>query len=334
MAGFKLVGSGYNTVDTLVLDVSYMAHRHAHALGQRMSTDDGRMSGHIFGCFKQLRSYVSALKPRQVAFAYDRGCKWRSALVPGYKAPRKPPDGKKAWSPGPDVERFFRNLPGVHLAHKDAEADDMIAWFAERHREATNHGATVIYSNDRDLWQLVDDNDEVACIITRKPKGQPRARSSNIWIKEEAVRDEFGVLPRYLSRVKALMGDPSDNIKGLKGAVKPGKKEALRAFAETSSCLDYLDMEIDSPSLDCKDWLVDALMDERRRLSANYTITDLRSALDRIDDDPQEVTRGDLTGAMDVLLEFECESLLGQVEPVFNGLQGYDDHGHRPLFTV
>jgi 5'-3' exonuclease len=336
VAAFKLVGSGYNTVDTLVLDVSYMAHRHAHALGQRMTTSDGRMSGHVFGCFKQLRSYVSALKPRQVVFAYDRGCAWRKALVPAYKAPRSVPDGaEKKWSPGPDIERFFRNFPGLHLAHEDCEADDMIAWYAERHRESTNLGAAVIYSNDRDLWQLIDDTDEIACIITRKPKGQPRARSANIWVKEESVREDWGVLPKDLAKVKALMGDPSDNIKGLIGARKPGKKDALRAFAQDPSCLDYFNPEIDSPHLNCKDWLVDALLDERDRLVANHTITDLRSALPRVVKNPKkESHKGDLTGAMDVLLEFECESLLSQTEPVFNGLQGYDDHGHRPLFTV
>ena len=300
-----------------------------------MLTDDGRMSGHIFGCFKQLKSYVFGLKPRRVAYAYDRGYKWRRDLVPSYKESRRvPDDGEKTWSPGPDVERFFRNFPGIHLASPGCEADDMIAWYAERHRESTTEGAVAIYSNDRDLWQLVSDRDEVACVITRKPKGEVRARSANIWVKEAMVHDDFGVGPEHLSRVKALMGDPSDNIKGLVGARKPGKKDALRAFASDPSCGDYFDAEIDSPKLNCKDWLVDPLTEERDRLTANFQITDLRSALSRITEDPMTETRGNRPGAMDVLLEFECESLLAQTEPVFNAFQGYDEHGHKPVFTV
>lgn len=336
MAGFKLVGNGPSTVDTLVLDVSYMAHRHAHALGSRMTTSDGRMSGHIFGCFKQLKSYVYALRPHRLAFAYDRGYEWRQTLVASYKATRGPSDTtEKTWSPGPEVERFFRHFPGTHLAHAGCEADDMIAWFAERHRESTDQGATVIYSADRDLWQLVSDRDDVACIVTKKPKGNARARSANYWVTEDNVRVDFGVGPENLSKLKALLGDPSDNIKGLKGAVKPGKKDALRAFAEDPSAEDYFNPSVDYPDLNCADFLKGPLLEERDRLLANFQITDLRSALSRIGKDPgQVVNKGDLTGALDMLLEFECESLLGQTEPLFNALQGYDEHGHAPIFTV
>jgi len=335
VSAFKLVGSGYNTIDTLVLDVSYMAHRHAHALGSRMETSEGMMSGHIFGCFKQLKSYVFALKPRRLAFAYDRGCKWRRELNAAYKATRGPVEhGDGRWSPGPDIERLFRNFPGTHLAAEDCEADDMIAWYAEQHRKSTNQGATVIYSADRDLWQLISDKDEVACIITKKPKGQPRARSANIWVKESQVREDFGVGPDNLSKVKALLGDPSDNIKGLQGARKGGKKDALRAFCEDTSARAYFDESVSSPKLNAPDWLADALLTERDTMIKNFKITDLRSALDRIPPGGVEDQKGNLAGAMDVLLEFECESLLAQTEPMFNAFRGYDEHGHKPVFTV
>ena len=75
-------------IELLVIDASFLAHKHAHALGSKLMTSDGRLSGHIYGSFKQIRFLLSSLRPSRVAVAYDRGYEWRRALVPSYKAHR------------------------------------------------------------------------------------------------------------------------------------------------------------------------------------------------------------------------------------------------------
>ena len=308
----------YTDVDTLVLDVSYIAHRHANALGKRFVTSEGEMSGHIFGAFKNIKSLVHYLSPRRLAFCYDRGYSWRSELVPSYKSTRRPSDGDdKAWSPGPEVERLFRTFPGMHLACDDLEADDMVAWLALNH---DRNGAMVIYSADRDLWQLVSDGDEVACMYPRKGGGG-RSKSKNVWVREGAVKADFGVSPGALAKLKALMGDPSDNIKGLIGGRRPGKKDALRAFSSTDACDMYLDTTV--PTIDFGDtpeFVRLALEEERERLSANYKVTNLRSAATRVPAEPVMTSGGNVGDALGIMAEFECDSLMGQVVPFFETL--------------
>ncbi len=310
------------SVDTLLLDVSFMAHRHAHAMGQRLQTSDGRMVGHIFGAFKQIKSFIGTFHPRRLAFVYDRGCPWRRALVPSYKQSRRPPDGApKQWSPGPEVERLLRSFPGYHLSLDDFEADDMACWFT-RHAPLDVKGSILIYSGDRDLWALVDDKAKIAALVTKKPKG-PRAKSKNIWVREEMVKEEFGVSPRALAKLKALLGDASDEIHGLRGAIRPGKKDVLRGFAEDELSDIYFDAyqnNITKDHLPVPEPFQDALMAERQDMLNNFRVVNLDLAQIPVGSNPLKVETGNVAGALDTLVEFECESLLAQVEPLFKEL--------------
>lgn len=306
----------YDTVDTLIVDVSWVAQRHAHARGDRMTTSGGAMSGHVYGAFKDIRALLMTYRPRNLAFCYDRGYQWRLDLVPSYKEKRRAPDKPKKFSPAPDVERLFHCFPGQHLAYDDCEADDMIAWLVANSPKERD-GALVIYARDQDLWQLVNDGDQIACMFPKKPG--PRQKNKDFWVREKVVKDTFGVGPASVAKLKALMGDTSDCIKGLIGARKPGKKDALRDFAVNVTSDDYFDEEWASSDLrlDCPDWLFGPLIDERDRILDNYAITNLEFGVERVQGDPREATGASLAGAMDVLAEFECESLLAQAEPLF-----------------
>lgn len=305
-------------VDALVIDTSYLAHKHYHAL-RRFETQEGQPSGHVYGAFKQLKNMIFSLKPKNLVFAYDRRCDWRAALVPSYKADRRPKDGdNKAWSPSPDVERLFRGFPGVHLSMDDAEADDMIAWYVLNTSAEQRKGAIAIVSADRDLFQLVDDEQKVALCLVKKPK--PKAKSVQYWIRSDEVAEEFGVPPKAVARIKTLLGDPSDSIEGLTGGSRPGKKEALRTFALSQEADDYFDASKACPACSSvPDWLAAELVAQRPRLLTNLAITDLRAASQRYAP-PAEKTTGDLAHTLGVLVEFECESLLAQAQPLFQFL--------------
>lgn len=306
----------YHDVDTLVLDVSYLAHRHAHALGKRFFTSEGEMNGHVYGAFKNVKSLLGHVRPRQLAFCYDRGYTWRSELVPSYKATRRGAlESNDSWHPTPDVERLFRCFPGLHLASEDLEADDMAAWLALNHE---SEGAVAIYSADRDLWQLVSDNSEITCVYPKKPG--PRQKSQNFWVREATVREDFGVTPNGLAKLKALMGDTSDNIKGVVGGKRPGKKDALRKLADDPEFESYFDLNEAIPKANAPDFLIPVLEEERERIVSNYRITNLRNAVDRVSESPVVKAEGNLGEALGVLVEFECESLLAQVEPLFEML--------------
>lgn len=304
-------------VDALVIDVSHMAQRQAHALS-KFKTSDGRPSGHVYGSFRQIASMVWMLRPRHLVFAYDRECTWRRALVPSYKSNRRPVDASAdAWTPAPDVERFCRSLPGIHLAEDGCEADDMIALYAACSPRALRNKPIALSSADRDLYQVVSDAEDVALVLSKKPK--PGAKSVHFLIREDEVAEEFGVTPAYVARVKALLGDDSDNLKGLVGASRPGKKEALRKLVTQPDADDYFDPSKPMPQfLFMPDWLIPELQNQRDQMITNLEICDLSKR--RTSTGVPPPTDGDLAQSMEVLLEFECESLLSQMKEFHMGL--------------
>lgn len=307
-------------IDSLVIDTSYLAHKHLHAL-RRFETSEGTPSGHIYGAFKQIKNMVLSLRPKQLVFTYDRRCSWRSALVASYKADRRPADAnQESWSPAPDVERLFRGFPGIHLALPDAEADDMVAWYVLNTPIDQRRGALAIVSADRDLFQLVDDDQNVSICLVKKPKDRPKGKSVNYWIRADEVAEEFGVPPLAVARIKTLLGDPSDSIEGLTGGSRPGKKEALRKFAVSTEADQYFDDGQDCPPCaSVPDWLSGELVAQRPRLLTNLAITDLRTASKRYNP-VVEKSKGDLSQTLGVLVEFDCESLLAQAEPLFQAM--------------
>ncbi len=334
----------YEQVDILAFDVSYLAHRNAHGY-DRFLTPDGRRSGHVYGSFLQVKRLVNELRPKQLAFFYDRGSPWRKVLLPDYKATRRlsdpthvtipemdvtlvAPEPKEDWSPGPDVERLFRTFPGLQLSCPEMEADDMAGWLAGEVRKSPKQGrgALVIYSADRDLWQLVSDQDLIACALYKKSGGNKR--NTLHWIREETVKEAFGVGPRFVGRLKALLGDASDNIRGVEGGSRPGKKDALRTFVQSSEADDYFDMTKPCPPLNTVPvWLQEEMKNQRERLNNNLLVTDLlgRAEDHRITavasvDERMKPVGGRLGDCLGVLVEFHCESLQAQAAPLFKQL--------------
>ncbi len=304
--------------DTLVLDVSYIAFRHYHAMQNRVVDSEGTPTGHILGAFTNLKLLNYDLKPRRVVYCYDRGHKWRNALVPEYKSNRRPLiQNDDAWSPVTGVEQLYRTFPGHHLSYEDAEADDMAAWCAANHNR---EGSMVIYSADKDLYQLVDDATGVMCAFPKKPgKGK---RTKTFFVHDEQVHEDFGVKPIDIPKYKALFGDKSDMIDGVKGGSRPGKKKALSRFVKGDESDLFFDLGAEPDLGSLPDWLQMPMFEQRERLAANLKIINLKAAAARIDLDFDSCfTKGNMEQTFEVLLEFECESLLSQVPFLHNAMR-------------
>lgn len=327
----SLFSDPVDQIDTLAYDVSYIAQRHAHALS-RFQTSDGRRSGHIYGVFKQIKVQVATLRPRRLAFLYDRGAPWRRSLVPDYKKSRRehtvvtslPTEGDWSytqptdWSPAPEVERLCRTLPGLHLSLDDFEADDCAAVLRNLLPKEERQGSLVYYTMDKDYWQLVSDEDAVFCLLNQKKAGGGR-KSDVVWIRDTVVEKAFGCAPSKVAALKAMLGDTSDDIRGLEGVSRPGKKKALLDLVCSDEITTYLDPSIPewNPPKSIPDWLQAELVVQRPRLQANYQVTNLQHAAAMIAAtgcSPVVTLPADPAALLSVLAEFECESHLGQVE--------------------
>ena len=101
------------------------------------------------------------------------------------------------------TQDYLECLPLQQIVIEKLEADDIIAYLAKR---ASKAGKKVtIVSSDKDFYQLIDKNIEVYAPVKKKT------------LTLENVKEEIGVLPQNYNIVKALLGDNSDNLAGVKG---------------------------------------------------------------------------------------------------------------------
>lgn len=203
---------------------SYYAHAKGRDGGLRTST--GIPTSVSYGFLRSLLDTIETEKPGYVAVAFDLdGPTFRHDADESYKAGRAeaPEDFLPDLLNLQDILTAF-NLPVV--TSEGYEADDVIGTLARR---ASAEGYRVkILSGDRDLFQLVDDEKHISVLYLSSAFG-PRNGSGAMEIMEPQVFEKLGVTPAQVVDFKALCGDSSDNIPGVKGI---GAKTAAKLLAE------------------------------------------------------------------------------------------------------
>ena len=209
----------------LLVDGHSLAFRSFYAFAKGgdggLATKAGVPTSVTYGFLKSLLDTCTALRPDGVAIAFDTDTPtFRHEADATYKANR-------------DVapEQFFadlNNLQEILDAHLDLplvmapgyEADDVLGTLADR---AAAEGWRVrILSGDRDLFQLVDDGRDIAVLYMGGGPGNKGAGPREI--RREGVVEKLGVPPEDVVDLKALTGDSSDNIPGVRGV---GPKTAI-----------------------------------------------------------------------------------------------------------
>ncbi|MGB5239057.1 MAG: 5'-3' exonuclease H3TH domain-containing protein, partial [Prochlorococcaceae cyanobacterium] len=209
----------------LLVDGHSLAFRSFYAFAKGgeggLSTKEGVPTSVTYGFLKALLDNVKGLTPQGVVVAFDTAePTFRHEADASYKAHR-------------DVapEHFFTDLANLQEILSGAmdlplcmapgyEADDVLGTLANR---AADAGWRVrILSGDRDLFQLVDDERDIAVMYMG---GGPYAKNAGpVTIRRQDVVAKLGVTPEEVVDLKALTGDASDNIPGVKGV---GPKTAI-----------------------------------------------------------------------------------------------------------
>jgi len=182
-----------------------------------------------FGFLKALLEVMGTQQPEAMAVAFDLGLPtFRHEADNTYKADRKetPEDFI------PDLENLHELLDGLNLQILTArgyEADDILGTLAQR---ASLAGYRVkILTGDRDLFQLVDQKKEIT-VLYWSPESIKRENTGPTEFSTEQVKEKMGVLPSQIVDFKALCGDKSDNIPGVRGI---GEKTAVKLLNEYGS---------------------------------------------------------------------------------------------------
>lgn len=206
---------------------SYYAFAKGRDGGLRTST--GIPTSVCFGFLKSLIEVINAEQPEYLAIAFDLGGPtYRHDADETYKAGRSetPEDFI------PDIQNLQELLTALNLPIVVApgyEADDVIGTLA---CQASRQGWHVkIVSGDRDLFQLVDDTGTVRILYLSSAYGAPRGAIAQEFGPEE-VMAKLGIRPDQVVDYKALCGDSSDNIPGVRGI---GHKTAVQLLTQYNS---------------------------------------------------------------------------------------------------
>jgi len=209
----------------VVIDGANAIYRAFFAI-PNLRAPDGTPTGAAYGFVTMLAKVIREESPTHVAVATDpRGGSFRKKIYPEYKAGRdKQPEDLSAQLPL--VAELCAAFGVSMLEESDFEADDVIASLVETAPE----GAEVcIVSTDKDLMQLVRPGVE----LLDSMKGRR--------IDAEAVEERFGVPPSQLLDVRALVGDPSDNVPGVKGIGEKGAAKLIQEFGTLDELLERAD---------------------------------------------------------------------------------------------
>lgn len=214
----------------LLVDGHSLAFRSFYAFAKGgeggLSTKAGIPTSVTYGFLKALLENGKGLSPQGVVIAFDTAePTFRHQADASYKAHRDEAP-EQFFADLDNLQQILRQDLDIPLCMAPGyEADDVLGTLANR---AANAGWKVrILSGDRDLFQLVDDERDIAVLYMG---GGPYAKASGpIQINREAVIARLGVPPEEVVDLKALTGDSSDNIPGVKGV---GPKTAITLLKE------------------------------------------------------------------------------------------------------
>jgi DNA polymerase-1 len=209
-----------------LIDASSYVYRAFFALPS-LSSPDGMPVNAVYGFTTMLLKLLRDTAPEYIGAVFDApGPTFRDELFDDYKANRPPvPDELAAQIPVlREVVAAFRlrslAVPGV-------EADDVIGTLARR--VTAQRAETVIITGDKDLMQLVDGH--VRLWDTMRDR----------WFDEAAVEARLGVPPEKVVDLIGLMGDPVDNIPGVKGIGQKTATALISRFGSMHALLGRLD---------------------------------------------------------------------------------------------
>jgi len=216
----------------LIID-ALNAYLRAYIVDPSISSN-GQPIGGLKGFIKILQKLVRDTRPDQVVVVWDgpNGSRKRKTMDKNYKAGRKPIRLNRAFHNLTEDEelrnkmwqqsriiQYLNNMPIIQAMIEEVEADDIIAYVTQMSH--FDGWQKIIVSNDKDFMQLCDDE----TVLWR-----PTAKEM---LNKNRIVEQYGIHPVNMAMARAIVGDTSDNLAGIKGA----------GFATVKKRLDFLSEE-------------------------------------------------------------------------------------------
>ena len=227
------MGEGMKRV--LIID-ALNAYLRAYIVDPSLSTN-GQPIGGLKGFIKILQKLARETKPDNIIIAWDGpdGSRKRKTMDKNYKAGRKPIRlnrairnltedeelANKMWQQKRIIE-YMNEMPIIQVLIAQIEADDVISYVTQM--EHYKGWQKIIVSNDRDFMQLCDDE-----TVLWRP-------TVNEMLNANRIVETIGVHPRNMALARAMAGDASDNLPGIKGAGLKTIQKRLPFLSEDRDC--------------------------------------------------------------------------------------------------
>jgi 5'-3' exonuclease len=226
--------TGYNSRVLLVDSTNLFIRNYAAVPAM---DDNGRHIGGVIGFLKSLGAAIRQFKPTRAIMVFDGkgGSQRRRKIFPEYKKNRKPPVRlNRAYDLTTDEQEkenmkfqlinliaILDLLPVTILALDNVEADDVIAYASQLVTQ--RGGKSIIYSTDKDFFQLASESVTIFNPVKKKT------------FSEQVILEDFGIHPKHFYFFRALNGDTSDNINGVKGVGEATIKKYIPEIADPSA---------------------------------------------------------------------------------------------------
>ena len=197
--------------------------------GSTLRNKKGFPTNAIYGFVNMINKIISEEKPMYIAVAFDIGKTFRHEKYDYYKGNRdNTPDELKEQFPIAKQILTAMNIKYFEL--QGYEADDIIGTFSKKCEQDDDFKALIV-SSDKDLLQLITDQTEVKLLKTK----------DYIRMDYKTFYDTYGIEPIKMIDLKALMGDASDNIPGVKGIGEKTALKLLTTYGSLSSIYEHID---------------------------------------------------------------------------------------------
>jgi DNA polymerase-1 len=218
----------------LLIDAHALIHRAYHAIPTDLLSPQGEPTKAVFGFTSTLLKVLKDVQPRFVAAAFDVGKSFRSDRYAEYKAtrPRMADDLRSQIERCRQICETF----GIPIfAVPGFEADDLIGALAQQ--ASAREIETIILTGDTDTFQLIDAHTNVLTFS--------RQFGDTVLYDAAKVEERYALKPRQLIDLKALRGDPSDNIPGVSGVGDKTATKLLQTYGSIEGIFERID-EIDA----------------------------------------------------------------------------------------
>ena len=214
-----------------LIDGFSLLYRAFYALPQSISTSSGLPTNALYGFTSMILKILGDNEDAGIGVVWDSGKpKFRLDVYPEYKAQRSSmPEELKVQLTHLDEILIAMNIPAVRA--EGFEADDVLATLSRRVPDEVEK--LLIVTGDQDAMQLVDGKVKVM----RTTRGVSETKEYG----RDEVIEEYGVKPEQIPDYKALVGDPSDNIPGVRGIGPKGAASLLQQFETVENLYENLD---------------------------------------------------------------------------------------------